>query len=178
MLNEKEWYDSLFSFTGLKQSVFWQWIFTLNSIFCSRSKLVASFCLLSNSSVIRQKGESRKGCFRKTKHIKFSKKRTRTCEYQGLRNICFWKIWRTLFSWNTRFEIRPFFLLPKNWLLPSHKNILETSYRMQVKFSMKSLQVSFCQCSVVFVRIWILGWRAWTYLNFLKLFLAFLQSKV
>ena len=76
MLNEKEWYDSLFSFTGLKQSVFWQWIFTLNSIFCSRSKLVASFCLLSNSSVIRQKGESRKGCFRKTKHIKFSKKRT------------------------------------------------------------------------------------------------------
>ena len=24
----------------------------------------------------------------------------------------FWKIWRPLFSWNTRFEIHPFALLP------------------------------------------------------------------
>ena len=28
----------------------------------------------------------------------------------------FRKIWRALFSWNTRFEIRPFALLPKNCL--------------------------------------------------------------
>ena len=30
----------------------------------------------SNSSVIRQKGESQNGCFKKTKHAKFSEKRT------------------------------------------------------------------------------------------------------
>ena len=44
------------------------------------------------SSVIRQKGESQNGCFKKTKHAKFSKKRiflTRTCAYQGARNIRF-----------------------------------------------------------------------------------------
>ena len=27
----------------------------------------------------------------------------------------FWKIWRALFSWNTRFEILPFTLLPPNY---------------------------------------------------------------
>ena len=44
------------------------------------------------SSVIRQKGESQNGCFKKTKHAKFYKKRiflTRTCAYQGARNIRF-----------------------------------------------------------------------------------------
>ena len=67
--------------------------------------------------VIRQKGESQNGCFKKTKHAKFSEKRTfltlwythvctRTCAYQGVRNVrfpenlaCFF------FYWNTRFEI-------------------------------------------------------------------------
>ena len=137
MLNEKEWYDSLFSFTGLKQSVFWQWIFTLNSIFCSRSKLVASFCLLSNSSVIRQKGESRKECFRKTKRIKFSKKRTFltpwyahvrvcTCAYQGVKNVRFFgkfgvlcilvtsALWFAFFSYYRRNLLSHAFLLPKS----------------------------------------------------------------
>ena len=50
------------------------------------------------SSVIRQKGESQNGCFKKTKHAKFFKKtpnisypliRTRTCAYQGVRNVHF-----------------------------------------------------------------------------------------
>ena len=74
-------------------------------------------------SVIRQKGESRNGCFKKTKHFKFSEKRTfltplirtRTYVYQGVRNIFFRKIWRALFSWNTHFEIYPFALLPTNY---------------------------------------------------------------
>ena len=40
----------------------------------------------------------------------------------------FWKIWRALFSYNTRFEIRPFALLPTSWdgaieLLPHCKVI-------------------------------------------------------
>ena len=46
------------------------------------------------SSVIRQMGESQNGCFKKTRNTKFP------------------KIWLALFSWNTRFEIRPFALLP------------------------------------------------------------------
>ena len=44
--------------------------------------------------VIRQKGESQNGCFKKTKHAKFSEKRNflrldRHSAYQGLRNIRF-----------------------------------------------------------------------------------------
>ena len=34
------------------------------------------------------------------------------CAYQGVRNVRFWKIWHALFPWNTRFDIRPFALLP------------------------------------------------------------------
>ena len=35
------------------------------------------------SSVIRQKGETQIGCFKKTKYAKFA------CVYQGVRNVCF-----------------------------------------------------------------------------------------
>ena len=35
--------------------------------------------------------------------------------HQGVRNVYFWKIWRALFSCDTRFEIRFFpLLLPKS----------------------------------------------------------------
>ena len=75
--------------------------------------------LLWISLVIRQKGESQNGCFKKTSMPNFPKNehflpliRTRRCAYQGLRNVVFWKIWCALYSWNTRFEIRPFALLP------------------------------------------------------------------
>ena len=68
-----------------------------------------------NLSVIREKGESQNGCYKKTKHPKFSKngpflRSADICTrmYQRVRNVRFWKIWRTLFSCNTRFEIRPF----------------------------------------------------------------------
>ena len=52
------------------------------------------------SPVIRQKGESQNGCSKKTKHVKLSKKRTfltllirtRTCAYQGVRNVRFSEI--------------------------------------------------------------------------------------
>ena len=71
------------------------------------------------SSVIRQKGESQNGFFKKTKHVKFSKKQTflitwyvhvrvriRGSEmFVFLENLaCF------VFCWNTRFEIYPFAL--------------------------------------------------------------------
>ena len=45
-----------------------------------------------NSSVIRQKSKSQKGCFKKTKHTKFSEKQTfltDSCAYQGVRNVRF-----------------------------------------------------------------------------------------
>ena len=64
------------------------------------------------SSVIRQKGESENGCFKNTKHVKFSEQRIR-----GLDMFVFRKIWRALCSWNTRFEIRPFALLPTIYTL-------------------------------------------------------------
>ena len=56
------------------------------------------------ASVIRQKGESLNGCFKKTKHVKFSEKtnisnsliRTRTCAYQGVRNVRFFGIFDVL----------------------------------------------------------------------------------
>ena len=47
------------------------------------------------SSVIRQKGKSQNGCFKKTKHAKFSEKTNisyrLTCAYQRIRNVCFSK---------------------------------------------------------------------------------------
>ena len=77
------------------------------------------------SSVIRQKGESQNGCFKKTKHAKFPKNEhflppdthTYECVSEG---FVFRKIWRALFSWNTRFEIRPFALLPANFRFLNH----------------------------------------------------------
>ena len=41
------------------------------------------------TSVIRQKGESRNGCFKKTKHAISEKQIFFTCAYQGVRNVHF-----------------------------------------------------------------------------------------
>ena len=41
------------------------------------------------TSVIRQKGESQNGCFKKTKHVKFSEKRTFLTSWYGVRNVRF-----------------------------------------------------------------------------------------
>ena len=52
------------------------------------------------SSVISQKGQSQKGCFKKTKQCKFSEKKKISyplISYQGVRNVRFWEIWRALF---------------------------------------------------------------------------------
>ena len=79
-----------------------------------------------NSSVIRQKGESQNEGFKKTKHAKFSAKQAFLTSWhphvrvriRGVRNVCFQKIYPALFSWNTRFEICPFALLPTNCNYP------------------------------------------------------------
>ena len=63
------------------------------------------------SWVIRQKTESQNRCFKKTKHAKFFEERTFLTPWYA-HVLVFRKIWRVLFSWNTRCEIRPFALLP------------------------------------------------------------------
>ena len=65
------------------------------------------------SSVIRKKGESQHGRFKKTRQVKFSEKRI--CVRVRTRRqeiFVFRKIWRVLFPWNTHFEMRHFALLP------------------------------------------------------------------
>ena len=43
--------------------------------------------------------------------------RTKTIFNHVSFGFVFRKIWRALFSWNTRFEVRPFSLLPAKWLI-------------------------------------------------------------
>ena len=88
------------------------------SVFCGRQfpwEIVSSDY---NSSVIRQKGESQNGCLKKTRHAKFSKKRIflTPCVSGGKKCSFFGKFGGALFSLNTRFEIRPFALLPTNYV--------------------------------------------------------------
>ena len=61
--------------------------------------------------------------FRKT-NISYPLIRT-LCAYQGVRNVRFLENWRPLFSWNTRFVIGLFALLPMCWseIFLSHKLI-------------------------------------------------------
>ena len=89
---------------GFGLSVFWFFMFLyfLFLLFCSifwiRCHLKRlNNILIANSAVIRQKSESQNRCFKKTKHAKFSEKRTFltpwyahvTCAYQGIRNVRF-----------------------------------------------------------------------------------------
>ena len=67
------------------------------------------------SLVTRRKGESQNGCYKKSKHAKFSEKRTL---------FVFREIWRAFFFCNTRFEIRSFAAL-----LPTKCEERETFYR-------------------------------------------------
>ena len=75
------------------------------------------------SSVIRQKCKSQNGCFKKTKHVKFSEKTnisnplisTRTCAYQGVRNVRFLGKFDVLCFFET--PVLRFPLLPYYWWL-------------------------------------------------------------
>ena len=99
-----------------------------DTIYDLRYKWIMEFWLrwanseeLGLSLVIRQKGESQNGCFKKTKQAKFSENRIfltpwhahirmpitgKTCSFFGKFGV--------LFSWDIRFEIRPFALLLTN----------------------------------------------------------------
>ena len=74
-----------------------------------------------NSSAIRQKDESQNGCYKKTKHAKFSEKLTflnpryaHVRVLSGGKKCLFFGKYGVLFSCDTRFEIQPFALLPMN----------------------------------------------------------------
>ena len=96
-----------------------------------------------NSSVIRQKGESHIECFKKTKHVKFSEKRTFLTPWYahapvGIRGydiFVFREIWRALFFWNTCFEIRP---------LPNYRRIKHWVYFSLYLLEMFQFVVKHC----------------------------------
>ena len=82
------------------------------------------------SLVIRQKGETQNGGNKKTKHVKFSEKRTFLTPWDaqvrvrimGWEKFVFRKIWHVLLSCYLCFKICPFALLPKlyytqSWML-------------------------------------------------------------
>ena len=64
----------------------------------------------------KAKGRILKRVFQENKacqtNISYTLIPTRTCAYQGLKNVCISENLAAFFSWNTRFEIRPFALLP------------------------------------------------------------------
>ena len=73
----------------------------------------------------KPKGQISKGCCKKTKHAKFSKKKQHFLSPDTQTYVCisgesgmfvFRKIQRTFFSCQLRYEIRPFALLPTNCL--------------------------------------------------------------
>ena len=106
--------DSITPFYNTIHRLLWwvdksEWIHFLFSSLFSRENWI--------SSVIRQKGESQNGCFKKTKHAKFSEERTfltpwNARAYQGVRNVRFLENLACFVFLNTRFEIRPFAFLP------------------------------------------------------------------
>ena len=77
-------------------------------------ELIGSTKENQRSSVIRQKDESHNENFPKNEHFLPPDKYTRVCVL-GVKNVRFSEIWRTLFSCNTRFEIRTFALMPTSY---------------------------------------------------------------
>ena len=75
----------------------------------SRQQTIISWCVLTQIffyiilSVIRQKGESQNGCFKKTKHVKFSEKRIFLTTWYAHNLFC----WNTLalFPYYRRFDV-------------------------------------------------------------------------
>ena len=111
------------------------------------------------SSVIRPKGESQNGRFKKTKHTKFSEKHTFIKKssffrkfgvvcFRVVRNFVFRKIWCALFSWNTRFEIRPFALLPTIFNWKENITHLKISSLTQPAIFLLNKQIWDLMCSV------------------------------
>ena len=81
------------------------WIFFLISNNFFNVEKRSAHCHLHNSSVIRQKGESHNGCFKKTKHVKFTEKRT----FFTLWYAHVWNLWKDLETPVLRFVFLPYY---------------------------------------------------------------------
>ena len=87
------------------------------------------------STVIRQKGEPPNGGNKKSKHAKFSVKRTFLIPWyahvsvriRGLEMFVFPKIWRALFPSYLRFEIRFFYFISDDFFL-TRKSVVENAW--------------------------------------------------
>ena len=109
---------------------------------CTRYKsfglqsVTGNFFSKLSSSVIRQKGESQNGCFKKAKHAKISEKQTFltswyahvriTCAYQGIRNVCFSEILACLAFLKHPFWDSPFCLITDELFITSGALWLQT----------------------------------------------------
>ena len=91
------------------------------------------------SSVIMQKGDSQNGCFKKTKHAKFSKKHTSA--YQGVRNVCFSKNMTCFVFLKHPFWYSPFCFISDDLDNLWQKSCLYVSKKGNLKYSL-TLSVS------------------------------------
>ena len=82
------------------------------------------------STATSQKGKSQNGCYKKTKHAKFSEKQTFFTPYQGVRNVCFLEnltyfvflyhpFWDLPFCFVTDNLVHFFLMFPFTSMLPS-----------------------------------------------------------
>ena len=83
-----------------------------------------------SSLVIRQKDASQNRCFKKTKQAKFSEKRLFLTPWYAYARLS--ENLAALFSWNTRFEIRPFAPLPTSYV--SKSETLGIKWHMPIYF--------------------------------------------
>ena len=105
------------------------------------------------SSVIRQKSESQNRCLKKTKHVKFYEKTnisnplicTRTCTYQGVRNVRFFRKFDVPCFLETpvlRFALLPYY----RRCMPSHQQKFTgfyKGYRNSTYYLFDSISIGF-----------------------------------
>ena len=106
-------------------------------------------------SLIKQKGKSENGCFKKKMHVKFSEKtnistpliRTRTCAYRGVRNVSFFGKFDVFFFLKHLFWDSPFCLITKKYsskLDLISRTILNESHMQRKHYTQKTLFLSIC----------------------------------
>ena len=71
--------------------------------------------------------------------------------------LVFRKIWRALFIWNTRSEIRPFALLPTNYILITYIMIINGRFRTILEFTCSNVYyflLIYSKITMITVSIW------------------------
>ena len=121
----------------------------LTSLFCKiyvTSKNMTGYHL-QISLVIRQKGKSQNGCFKKNKARQIFRKRNisypliHTWTFVFRKMFVFQKIWCALFSSNTCFEIRPFALLPTIFIILSEYKRITKLFNKQHFYKQRQAEI-------------------------------------